>query len=327
MITYAQAGVNIDAGNELVNRIKKIVSASKRGKSSIGGFSGLYPLPKGFGKGYISGCCDGVGTKLKLAFLLNKHDTVGIDLVAMNVNDLICQGATPLFFLDYFGCGKLDVDTAESVIRGIYNGCEESGCVLLGGETAEMPGFYEAGEYDLAGFAVGILKDANLVNRKGVKAGDAVIGLASSGVHSNGFSLVRKIFSEEELKENGDALIAPTRIYVKKIMALLNNKKFKGAVKAIAHITGGGWPENPPRVVPKGFQFEFKKGSWPILDIYKKMQRRGNVEEAEMFRTFNMGIGLMLVVAADKADAVRAFLKEGYFIGHIAKGNAGVVFK
>ncbi len=327
MITYAQAGVSIDAGSELVRRIKKIVSASKLSKSAIGGFSGLYPLPKGFGKGFLSGCCDGVGTKLKLAFLLNKHDTVGIDLVAMNVNDLICQGAKPLFFLDYFACGKLEVDTAEAVIRGIQNGCEQAGCILLGGETAEMPGFYAQGEYDLAGFSVGILKDKDTVKRSKVKAGDVVLGLASSGVHSNGFSLVRKIFSEDELRENGAALIEPTRIYVKKIMALLESKKLKGAVKAIAHITGGGWPENPPRVVPKGFQFEFKKGSWPILEIYQKMQRRGSVAESEMFRTFNMGIGLMLVVSEDKADAVRRFLKEGYFIGHIAKGAAGVLFK
>src|SRR3989344_1901851 len=300
-LTYQEAGVDIDAGNELVRRIKRMTAGSKAKASAIGGFSGLFPMPKSAGQSFLSGCCDGVGTKLKIAFLLDKHDTVGIDLVAMNVNDLICVGAKPLFFLDYFACGKLDVGTAEKVIRGIFNGCEESGCALLRGETAEMPGFYKEGEYDLAGFAVGWAAKKSVLDGKRVKAGDVLLGLPSSGFHSNGYSLVRKVFSEPEIRALGAELIAPTKIYVKPVLSVLESKKsvLKGAIKAVAHITGGGWYENIPRVIPRGFSVRVRKGSWPVLDIFKKLQAKGNVDETEMYRTFNMGIGLVMV--ADKA--------------------------
>lgn len=325
MITYKDAGVSIDAGNELVGRIKKIVSSSKLSRSAIGGFSGLYPLPKKMGNYYLSGCCDGVGTKLKIAFLLNKHDTIGIDLVAMNVNDLICTGAKPLFFLDYFACGKLDLKIAEQVIRGIQKGCEESECILLGGETAEMPGFYEEGEYDLGGFAIGLVEKKELINRSAIREGDVVIGLSSSGVHSNGYSLVRKVFSDDELIKHGKELLAPTKLYVRPILALL--KKHGKAVKGIAHITGGGWIDNPPRMIPEGFRIEFKKGSWPILPVFKKIQEKGRIDEHEMFRTFNMGIGLMLVVDREKIDQVKKFLGKCYLIGEIKCGKEKVIFK
>ncbi len=328
-LTYAQAGVSIDAGNELVRRIKKLVAASKKPNKAIGGFSGLYPLPKPLNNFLLSGCCDGVGTKLKIAEILNKHDTIGIDLVAMNVNDLICVGAKPLFFLDYFACGKLDVEVAEDVIRGIVRGCEESDCVLLGGETAEMPGFYKPGEYDLAGFALGLVGQKQVVDGKKIKAGDVVIGIPSSGFHSNGYSLVRKVFSEDEIRQYGKELLAPTRLYVRPVVKLLESKdkKVQGAVKAIAHITGGGWFENPPRVFPKGFQANLRLGSWQIHDIFTKLQKKGNVAHNEMFRTFNMGIGLMLVVDKNKADAVKKHFKDAVILGEMAKGSEGVVLK
>ena len=324
-LTYEKAGVNIDAGNELVRRIKKIVAGSKLSSSAIGGFSGLFPLGSKYKNTFLSGCCDGVGTKLKLAFLLNKHDTVGIDLVAMNVNDLICTGAKPLFFLDYFACGKLEVDTAEQVIRGIHKGCEESDCALLGGETAEMPGFYPPGEYDLAGFAVGMVEKKDLIDRKSVKDGDILLGLPSSGVHSNGYSLVRKVFNDNELKALGAELLEPTKIYVRPILSLLSKKGH--GVKGIAHLTGGGWPENIPRVLPSGFRVEVRLGSWPILPIFDKIRAKGGIEENEMYRTFNMGIGLVLVVDKKKVDAVRKALKTTYLLGEIRKGGEGVFFK
>jgi len=322
-LTYQKSGVDIDAGNELVRRIKRMTAGSKVSSKAIGGFSGLFPLPKTSGPGFLSGCCDGVGTKLKIAFLLNKHDTVGIDLVAMNVNDLICVGAKPLFFLDYFACGKLEVGIAEKVIEGIYRGCEESGCTLLGGETAEMPGFYLHGEYDLAGFAVGWAPQKSIVDGKKVKAGDVLLGLPSSGFHSNGYSLVRKVFSESEIRALGAELIAPTYIYVKPVLAALK----KSGIKAIAHITGGGWYENIPRVIPKGFSVRVRKGSWPVLDIFNKLQAKGGVDEAEMYRTFNMGIGLVIVADKARADAVRKSFKECYVLGQIEKGGEGVTLQ
>lgn len=324
--TYLQSGVSIEAGSELVRRIKRIVSS--QGSSGIGGFSGLFPLPKKFGNVYLSGCCDGVGTKLKIAFLTNRHDTVGIDLVAMSVNDLVCQGARPLFFLDYFACGKLDVDVAEQVIKGIQNGCRQSGCALLGGETAEMPGFYKEGEYDLAGFALGIVDGKDVVDGSRIRAGDTVIGLHSSGVHSNGFSLVRKIFSEPELRDLGEELLTPTRIYVKEVLSLLGSgrKGVNRPVKGIAHITGGGWFENVPRVLPRGLEVQVRNGSWPVLSIFKRIQEKGQVSREEMFRTFNMGIGMVLIVDSGKVREIRKILKESYVIGKVRKGRSGVVF-
>lgn len=320
MITYKSAGVSIDAGDELVRRIKKIVSSSQS-RSAIGGFSGLFPLPKKYGNICLAGCCDGVGTKLKLAFLLNKHDTIGIDLVAMNVNDLICSGAKPLFFLDYFACGKLDLNIAEKVIRGIQNGCKESNCVLLGGETAEMPGFYKKGEYDLAGFAVGIAESNRRFNKKYVYHNDIVIGVPSSGLHSNGFSLVRKIFSKQELVRMGKKLLLPTRIYVKEIMPLLST-----GIKGIAHITGGGWIENIPRILPEGLQVEIKKNSWTIPEIFNQIQKKSKLSDFEMFRTFNMGIGLVLIIDKVKVSSVLKYLNDAVILGRVAKGDKGVIF-
>ena len=329
MTTYKEAGVSINAGNDLVRKIKKIVASSKLPHSAIGGFSGLYPLPKKFGNSVLSGCCDGVGTKLKIAFLLNRHNTVGIDLVAMNVNDLICVGAKPLFFLDYFACGKLDVKIAEQVIYGIQKGCEESNCLLLGGETAEMPGFYSEGEYDLAGFAVGLADGTEILDGKNIKEGDILIGLPSSGAHSNGYSLIRKVFSEKEIVRYGEMLIAPTKIYVNQILSLLlryNSQKTK-AIKGIAHITGGGWHENIPRVFPKGFGAQIKKGSWLVPEIFGRIQKAGKISEREMFRTFNMGIGMVLAVAEEKVSLILKSLKEAYVLGEIKKGIEGVHFK
>ena len=329
MITYKDAGVSIDAGNELVERIKKIVSKSKISRGAIGGFSGLFPIPSnGSKKQYISACCDGVGTKLKIAFLLNKHDTIGIDLVAMNVNDLICTGAKPLFFLDYFACGKLEVGVAEQVIRGIHNGCEQANAALLGGETAEMPGFYEKGEYDLAGFAVGLLEGGRPFNPKNIAQGDLLIGIPSSGVHSNGYSLVRKVFSNSELKTYGKELITPTKIYVKQMEPLFKEKTLvPNYVKGVAHITGGGWYDNIPRVLPEGFGVEVKKGSWEILPIFERIQKKGKISDAEMFRTFNMGIGLALIVSPHKLSKVMALLKNSVLLGEVKKGLEGVIFK
>ncbi|OGR51574.1 MAG: phosphoribosylformylglycinamidine cyclo-ligase [Elusimicrobia bacterium RIFCSPLOWO2_02_FULL_39_32] len=325
MTTYQESGVSIDAGNELVQRIKKIVSSSPLSSKAIGGFSGLFPLPKPLNSYYLSGCCDGVGTKLKIAFLLDRHDTVGIDLVAMNVNDLICTGAKPLFFLDYFACGKLDVDLAEKVILGIQKGCAESNCALLGGETAEMPGFYKEGEYDLAGFALGLLNKKSLLKKERIKQGDCLLGIPSSGLHSNGYSLVRKVFSEDELKKYGEELIAPTKIYVKKILSLLN-KSFGKSVKGIAHVTGGGWYENILRVFPKGFGIQIKKGSWKIQEIFERIQSQGNISDQEMFRTFNMGIGLILVVSKEQASKVMDFLGNAVLLGEVKKGKEEVRF-
>ncbi|MBI3012736.1 MAG: phosphoribosylformylglycinamidine cyclo-ligase, partial [Elusimicrobia bacterium] len=253
-------------------------------------------------------------------------DTVGIDLVAMNVNDLICTGARPLFFLDYFACGKLDVRKAEEVIRGIQRGCEESECVLLGGETAEMPGFYAAGEYDLAGFAVGLAQKKTILPKKNIREGDMVIGLPSSGPHSNGYSLIRKVFSERELRAYGKELLAPTHLYVKKILSLLDSPLGRG-VKGIAHVTGGGWYENIPRMFSKGVGVEIKFGNWPKLPIFNKIQVKGRVPEEEMFRTFNMGIGLVLTVEKSFVFKIIKFLKEAYLLGTVKNNISGVVFK
>src|SRR4051812_21352575 len=289
MMTYKKAGVDVDAGDALVQRIKKLSPV-------IGGFSGLFPLPlKRIKNPQLVGCTDGVGTKLKIAFLANQHDTVGIDLVAMNVNDLLCCGAKPLFFLDYFACGKLNVDVAEKVVKGIVEGCRQSDCVLLGGETAEMPGFYKPGEYDLAGFAVGSVDRKDVIDGRSVRAGDLVLGLASSGPHSNGYSLIRKLFSDKELKKRWKEFLAPTIIYVKALQPLI--KPGHTPLKALAHITGGGFTENIPRVIPKGLQVRIVRGSWPIPELFKEIQKRSELPDEEMFRTLNMGIGLVMIVS------------------------------
>jgi len=319
-LSYKAAGVDIDAGEELVKRIQKL-------NPSIGGFSGLVP----FGDSYLVAGTDGVGTKLKLAFDMDKHDTVGIDLVAMSVNDIITSGAQPLFFLDYYATGLLDVDTAENVIKGIVEGCRQSGCQLLGGETAEMPGFYQKGEYDLAGFAVGAVKKDKVITGQSIKAGDVILGMKSSGIHSNGFSLVRKVLevSGTSLHDTvpwgntsfGLTLLEPTIIYVKRVIALHEAVVLKGVV----HITGGGMTENIPRVIPKGLGVEISRGSWEIPAMYKWLQEAGNIAESEMMRTFNMGVGLVAVVAPDRVAAAQAADPELFVVGKVVEGN-GVTY-
>ncbi|KAL3643729.1 Phosphoribosylformylglycinamidine cyclo-ligase, chloroplastic [Castilleja foliolosa] len=318
-LTYKDAGVDIDAGSELVRRIAKMAPG-------IGGFGGLFPL----GDSYLVAGTDGVGTKLKLAFETGIHETIGIDLVAMSVNDIVTSGAKPLFFLDYFATSRLDVDLAEKVIKGIVDGCQQSECALLGGETAEMPDFYAEGEYDLSGFAVGIVKKENVIDGKNIEVGDVLIGLPSSGVHSNGFSLVRSGLS---LNENipgssvtlGQALMAPTVIYVKQVLDIVN----KGGVKGIAHITGGGFTDNIPRVLPKGLGALIYNDSWTVPPVFKWIQEAGKIEDAEMKRTFNMGIGMVLVVKEEAALRILGDDNAGnsvYRIGEVISGD-GVSYR
>jgi phosphoribosylformylglycinamidine cyclo-ligase len=334
-MTYAQAGVDIDAGDALVERIKPLAKKTLRPEvlGGIGGFGALMSLPQKYKEPILVSGTDGVGTKLKLAFALNKHDTVGQDLVAMSVNDVLVQGAEPLFFLDYFACGKLDVDTATTVIQGIARGCELSGCALIGGETAEMPGMYPAGEYDLAGFCVGVVEKSKIIDGKSVCEGDVVLGLSSSGAHSNGYSLVRKIMevsradplvplpgTDQPLR---DTVLAPTRIYVKPVLKLMESVN----VKAMAHITGGGLTENIPRVLPEGLMAQLDKRSWPRPALFDWLQQQGNVADAEMHRTFNCGIGFVIVVAPqDVAAAMTALQAQGetvHCIGSICARTQG----
>lgn len=315
-LTYHKAGVNIDAGNELVRRIKKMAPG-------IGGFSGLFPL-KGTRYSLVSST-DGVGTKLKVAFLLDGHDTVGIDLVAMNVNDLVCCGAKPLFFLDYYACGKLDVDSAERVVKGIVAGCKQADCALLGGETAEMPGFYEKGEYDLAGFAVGVVEKGREITGKTVRPGDVLIGLPSSGPHSNGYSLIRAVFTASQLKKYAKQLIAPTKIYVREVLRLLDGLGARRAgISAISHITGGGFYDNIERLLPDTCRVIIKKSAWHVPEIFNIIQKTGAVPEREMYRTFNMGIGMVFIVRESIAPATLKLLPGSRLIGTVVKGKAGV---
>lgn len=314
-ISYKDAGVDIDAGDALVERIKPLAKRTMRPEvlTGIGGFGALVEISKKFKEPVLVSGTDGVGTKLKLAFELNRHDTVGIDLVAMSVNDILVQGAEPLFFLDYFATGKLNLDTAEAVIAGIATGCEQAGCALIGGETAEMPSMYPEGEYDLAGFAVGVVEKSKVIGGVDIVAGDVVLGLASSGVHSNGFSLVRKLIdvSGIGLKSDfhgqpfADVLMAPTRIYVKPLLALMQQMNVKG----MAHITGGGVTGNLPRCLPEAVAARVDAGSWPRTPLFTWLQQAGNVAPDEMLRTFNCGIGMCVVVAASDAAAAMAQLQ------------------
>jgi phosphoribosylformylglycinamidine cyclo-ligase len=299
--------------------------------SSIGGFGSLFAMPKKFKEPVLVSGTDGVGTKLKLAFELNKHDTVGIDLVAMSVNDILVQGAEPLFFLDYFACGKLDVDTAVDVVKGIAQGCELSGCALVGGETAEMPGMYPAGEYDLAGFAVGCVDKANIIDGTTIATGDVILGLASSGAHSNGYSLIRKLIEKTGIdlesdfhgQKFKDVVMAPTKLYVKSILKLIDTLPVKG----MAHITGGGITENVPRILPAGLTAEINVKNWDLPPLFKWLQAEGNIADSEMYKTFNCGIGMAIIVAkedAEQAKKVLAVSGETLFeIGHIRAQNAG----
>ncbi len=334
-LSYKDAGVDIDAGDALVERIKPYARKTMRPEvlAGIGGFGGLVEIGKRFKEPVLVSGTDGVGTKLKLAFALDRHDTVGVDLVAMSVNDILVQGAEPLFFLDYFACGKLDVDTAEQVIKGIAAGCEQAGCALIGGETAEMPGMYQDGEYDLAGFAVGVVEKSAIVDGHDIVPGDAVIGLASSGPHSNGFSLIRRIVEHAGKGYRtplagtagtvGDALIAPTRIYVKPLLALMREFPVKG----MAHITGGGLVENVPRMLPAAVAARLDRSTWTRPPVFDWLQREGNVADAEMHRVFNCGIGMAVVVAASDAPAaalrLRALGEDARVIGRIVARGEG----
>lgn len=316
-LSYRDAGVDIDAGDQLVENIKPFAKRTMRPEvlGDLGGFGALVEISKKYQNPVLVSGTDGVGTKLKLAFEWDKHDTVGIDLVAMSVNDILVQGAEPLFFLDYFACGKLDVARATDVIKGIAAGCEESGCALIGGETAEMPGMYSEGEYDLAGFAVGVVEKDHVINGRNIKAGDVVLGLASNGAHSNGYSLVRKIIARDnpdlDAKFDGDktlreAIIAPTRLYVKPVLAAL--KQFE--IKGMAHITGGGITENVPRVLPENCVAQIDAKSWTLPKLFQWLQTVGNVQTQEMYRTFNCGIGMVVIVSPENADAAEKLFAE-----------------
>jgi phosphoribosylformylglycinamidine cyclo-ligase len=313
-LSYRDAGVDIDAGDALVEAIKPFAKRTMREGvlGGIGGFGALFEISKKFREPVLVSGTDGVGTKLKLAFQLKRHDTVGIDLVAMSVNDILVQGAEPLFFLDYFACGKLDVGAATDVIKGIAFGCEQAGCALIGGETAEMPGMYPDGEYDLAGFAVGAVEKSQIIDGRQIVPGDVVLGLASSGCHSNGYSLVRKILSvaQPDLaadfhgKPLADVLLAPTRIYVKPLLSLMATMQVKG----MAHITGGGLVENVPRVLQPNLKAVLHRDAWTMPPLFSWLQEHGGVADAEMHRVFNCGIGMVVIVAADQADAALAHL-------------------
>ena len=323
----------MEAGDALVEQIKPFAKRTMRPEvlAGIGGFGSLFAMPKKFKEPILVSGTDGVGTKLKLAFELNKHDTVGIDLVAMSVNDILVQGAEPLFFLDYFACGKLEVVTAAQVIKGIAEGCEQSGCALVGGETAEMPGMYPAGEYDLAGFAVGCVDRANIIDGKSIATGDVVLGLASSGAHSNGYSLIRKLIEKSGIdfesdfhgRKFKDVVMAPTRIYVKSLLKLIEAMPVKG----MAHITGGGITENVPRVLPAGLMAEIQKNSWTLPPLFQWLQAQGNISDVEMHKTFNCGIGMVIIVAQENVTAATKLLsdvgEQVFTLGKIRAQNTG----
>ena len=317
-LTYRDAGVDIDAGDALVDRIKPLAARTMRPGvlAGIGGFGALFQVPGKYREPVLVSGTDGVGTKLRLAFEWNRHDTVGVDLVAMSVNDILVQGAEPLFFLDYFACGKLSVDTAAAVVGGIARGCELAGCALIGGETAEMPGMYPDGEYDLAGFAVGAVEKSAILDGKSIHPGDVVLGLASSGAHSNSYSLVRKILERAGARPDqdfygqplADVVMAPTRIYVKQVLAAL--AKHGASIKGLAHITGGGLLDNVPRILQPGLAAQLHRANWEMPKLFQWLQEQGGVEDTEMYRVFNCGIGMVLVVDPAEAEAIAATLRE-----------------
>jgi phosphoribosylformylglycinamidine cyclo-ligase len=323
-MTYYDAGVDIDAGNRLVENIKPHVKRTMRSEvlNGIGGFGALFEISKNYKNPVLVSSTDGVGTKLKLAFKLGKHDCIGIDLVAMSVNDILVQGAEPLFFLDYFACGRLDVDIATRVVKGIALGCEQAGCALIGGETAEMPGMYSENEYDLAGFAVGVVEKDRIINGQSITEGDAVLGLASSGVHSNGYSLIRKILEESHTdmaanfndKLLMDIIMEPTRIYVKPVLELLKHFPVKG----MAHITGGGLVENIPRILPVDLTVVLQRSAWDMPELFSWLQQQGKITDHEMYRVFNCGIGMALIISNEHVEAVMKVLRNaGEVVWHI----------
>ncbi|HAG04679.1 MAG TPA: phosphoribosylformylglycinamidine cyclo-ligase [Lachnospiraceae bacterium] len=335
MMDYKSAGVDVEAGYKAVELMKEHVKSTFRKEvlTDIGGFGGLFDISKAkdMEQPVLVSGTDGVGTKLKIAFLMDKHDTIGIDAVAMCVNDVVCSGAEPLFFLDYIACGKNEPEKIAQIVKGVAQGCKESGCSLIGGETAEMPGFYPVDEYDLAGFTVGIADKAKSIDNSKIKPGDVLIGIASSGIHSNGYSLVRKIF--EPTKENlnvyydelsqtlGQALLTPTKLYVKPVLELMKQVEVKG----LSHITGGGFIENIPRMMPEGTKVNINEGTWPILPIFDLLEKKGNVARMSMYNTFNMGIGMVAAVSesdADKAvEVLEALGEKAYKIGFVSEGS------
>ena len=337
-ISYRDAGVDIDAGDELVERIKPLVRRSHRPEvlAGIGGFGALVELPVGrYKRPVLVSGTDGVGTKLRLAIDVGRHDTIGIDLVAMCANDVVVQGAEPLFFLDYYATGKLLVDVAEAVIRGIVEGCVQAGAALVGGETAEMPGIYYGDDYDLAGFCVGVVEKESIIDGRSISAGDAVIGLSASGPHSNGYSLIRKLIAlaganagtQLEGRSLFDRLLSPTRIYVKSLLELIRVMPVRG----LAHITGGGLSDNIPRVLPDGFEVVLQRRSWPRDPVFDWLQRTGRIEQGEMYRTFNCGIGMIVIVPPERAEAAVSLLtgrgESAQVIGEVRSGGRGVVIE
>jgi phosphoribosylformylglycinamidine cyclo-ligase len=332
-LTYRDAGVDIDAGDQLVENIKPYAKRTMRPGvlAGIGGFGALFEIARNYREPVLVAGTDGVGTKLKLAFELDGHDTVGIDLVAMSVNDILVQGAEPLFFLDYFACGKLDVATATRVVKGIAAGCEQAGCALIGGETAEMPGMYPGGEYDLAGFAVGVVEKSKIIDGSTIAEGDVLLGLASSGAHSNGYSLIRKIIETKKIdlatmfesKTLAQWILTPTRIYVKPLLDLMKSLSVKG----LAHITGGGLLENVPRVLPEAVSAHIDRSMWPQPPLFKWLQEQGNIADREMFRVFNCGVGMVVIVNAADADTAQTLLRQSgetvWPIGKVARRAPG----
>ena len=323
-MSYYDSGVDIDAGNRLVENIKPHVKRTMRSEvlNGLGGFGALFEISKGYKNPVLVSGTDGVGTKLKLAFRLGKHDSIGIDLVAMSVNDILVQGAEPLFFLDYFACGRLNIDITTRVVKGIALGCEQAGCALIGGETAEMPGMYSENEYDLAGFAVGIVEKERIINGQSIIEGDAILGLASSGAHSNGYSLIRKVLEQSHVdiainlndKALMDIIMEPTRIYVKPVLNLLKHFPVKG----MAHITGGGLAENIPRILPEGITAVLKKSSWDTPDLFSWLQQEGRIADQEMYRVFNCGIGMVLIISNEHVESVLKILRNsGEVVWHI----------
>lgn len=339
--TYRKAGVDIAAGNEAVRRLAPLAAATRRPGvlGGIGGFGGLFAVPSRYRRPVLVASTDGVGTKLKIAFALDRHDTVGVDLVAMSVNDILVQGAEPLFFLDYIACGKLRPGRIAELVKGIAEGCLQAGCALLGGETAEMPGFYRPGEYDLAGFAVGAAERGRLIDGSGIRPGDLLIGLPSSGLHSNGYSLARAVVEARwgrsawrrklpgDGRTVGEAFLAPTRIYVNPVLGLLR----RHAVGGVVHLTGGGWTENIPRVLPAGCAAAVELGSWPVPPLFSFLQSEGRIGADEMLRTFNLGIGLILVARPAAAEGlVRALRRRGeacHVVGAVVRGSRRVVYR
>lgn len=326
-LTYKRAGVDIREARRFVGAIKKYTRATARKGADcrLGGFGGSFDLrAAGYKDPILVSSTDGVGTKLKIAFLADKHDTVGIDMVAMNVNDILTSGAEPLFFLDYIATGKINKRVLTDVVKGVAEGCRQAGCALIGGETAEMPAFYKKGEYDLAGFCVGAVERKEMIDSSKTKAGDIAVGLASNGLHSNGYSLVRKVFSRPEQRSLADELLRPTRIYVRPILELKRKVKIKG----IAHITGGAYFEKLPRIVPKDKMLFIEKGAWEVPEIFRKIQRKGKIGETEMFRTFNMGLGMIIVIEPrDYVTAKKIFDRwkiDSWIVGSVDKGKGGV---